>query len=251
MSTWKELEAELAACERDIILVRNRADKKALENQERERKIAERVKERQDTHAQKIKEATEEYEEQLENVRNFAAEEIAVEVEAQKMSEDRTQVALFRAEEAEAEAIQLQQRIQAMHALLSAKVAESERTTQEIKDRADRDVGILHDQTNEDVRNAALYASEVRESCLQMMEEHRNIALRCKAGIVEGTASKSIEPEWMRPVNCLALGNLENDWPDSPMTKNALPKPIDLDRPREMDKTMEKLATQMPPALTN
>lgn len=233
------MEAELAACERSLLVVRNMADKKAWEYEQRECRIEEKIAELQAAHLIQVQEAKDEVAAQVEAVRAKATSEIAVEVEKQGSSERRSQAAAAAAAEAEEEAVRLQARVHAVHALLASKVQEAEANFQSIRDRCDVDVARLHEESNETVTNAALYASEVQESALATLVEHQRVAGIFKAGVQQGTVPHTGEPG----AGC----RLGASWPDAvhPL------KPCAYGRPRALEAALAQAAKQAPAALAN
>lgn len=184
MSSWKELCAELAACERQIVLVRNQSDKKVSQLQERERLVGIKQEEVEAAHKVKLQEALEEHERHVENLKSRADQDIAAEAEAQSKAELRAQLADAAAEEAEKKASRIQKQIQALNADLDMRLADAEQQFQGVRDSSDNKVLRVREDSDEVVRAAALFASEVREEALAIIGQHQELAKNTKEGLL-------------------------------------------------------------------
>lgn len=177
MSTWTQLNDELKECERQITAIRLKSQEKVAKEEERlalvEKKRAECVQ----AHRRNVADATSERDQQLENVRSKAAQQVRLHSEARDRAQERTRAATERAEAAESRQRELEKELLALRRTLDATLLEEERKAEEMKAHTDMEVSAKMAETDAFVCDIARYASEVQNGIVatveDMHEEHK------------------------------------------------------------------------------
>jgi hypothetical protein len=241
MSTWKELEAELAKCEREILIARNEMDKKAQKDMEREQAVLQKIQDLRVAHEEKKRASAEEYEQQLREMEETRDSQVRIQVEGITVCEQRTQTALAVAEDCERTAADLQKQITALHADLTVRMKQSATHFDQVREQSERDVQELNDRTNQLVRDASMFASEAQEKAMELIRNHQQLALQVKDQICDNLLPHSDDPT--------DLVQLDTHWPDGVLPlRPCAPRPRALEQALEsFDRTLRE--AQHPPAL--
>lgn len=165
-SSWTQLTLRLCCVEKEIGVIRLKADERVLKEEERVKMVANKQQELKEEHAKHVQERLSEYEHQLANITAMADREITELTEAKEQADIRIKTAEVCAAKAEANAKELEKEVTALYALYDKAVLEWESRLVSVRTTSDRQVDDKLQESNQLINRTSIYASEVQAGSL-------------------------------------------------------------------------------------
>lgn len=183
-SSWTQLTLELSACEKQIGVIRLKADERVQQEKEKVAMVDKKRRDLVDAHEVRVKERLEEYEGQLGSITAMADQEIEALRVAKQAADARIELAERYAAKAAAQAKVLEKQVKQLYALSDQARAEHDRRLEEVRQASDIGVDQKLQEADGIIRGTSLYATEVQGGALAAMTEMQ-----------DGTRSKIAEQE--------------------------------------------------------
>mmetsp|Transcript_57111 Transcript_57111/g.99868 ORF Transcript_57111/g.99868 Transcript_57111/m.99868 type:complete len:328 (-) Transcript_57111:50-1033(-) len=165
-SSWTQVTLTLCSVEKEIGVIRLKADERVAKEAERVKMVARKRQESIDEHLQHVAERDSEYKNQLENIQSMADREITELEFAKDQAVIRIKTAEQCALKAEATAKELEKEVKALYALYDKACVEWEDRLAEVRNTADERVSQKLEESNQLIRDTGIYASEVQAGSL-------------------------------------------------------------------------------------
>mmetsp|Transcript_52763 Transcript_52763/g.152100 ORF Transcript_52763/g.152100 Transcript_52763/m.152100 type:complete len:297 (+) Transcript_52763:92-982(+) len=166
MFTATALTEQLAACERQIVAIRLKAEEKKLEEEERYKQVCAKREECAASHKEKVDELVSEYGGQLEATVAQAEREIADIHEKRDKALQRSADAQARTAALNAEAKALEREVRSLCGRIDMQEADYERQTLEVQQEADDHVRHLLEDCSSRVLGVSTHAADVQDRTL-------------------------------------------------------------------------------------
>lgn len=170
-SSWTQLTLTLCSVEKEIGVIRMKADERIGKEAARMKLVAARRRELEEKHNALVDERVAEYNTQVENLKLMAEKEIAEHVAQKEKADARIETARRCAENAEAHAKELEKEVKRLYGMLDDVNNESERQLAALRQDTDDNVQKKLQDCNQLVRETGLYASEVQSGVISVMSD--------------------------------------------------------------------------------
>lgn len=188
-SSWTQLTLTLCSVEKEIGVIRLKADERVLKEAERVKMVARKRQELIEEHKKHVQDRIAEYASQLENIEAVAERDIREHTLAKERADARIETAELCARRAEANAKELEKEVKRLYALHDKACADHDRRLVAVRSRTDDKVQRKLGESNRLVRDTGLYASEVQAGAEYNMAEMES-SMRLKIRDLEAECNK-------------------------------------------------------------
>lgn len=190
-SSWTQLTLTLCSVEKEIGVIRLKADETVGKKAERVRMVTAKRREMEAKHDELVEERVAEYNAAVESLNVVADREIAEHTVKKDKADARIETARCCAEKAEAYAKELEKQVKALYRKLDEAHAESERRLATLRRESDHNVERKLEESDQLVRDTGLYASEVQAGVINAMSDMEAETRRQIRGLEQVSKSQS------------------------------------------------------------
>lgn len=169
MNTWTNITDDVAACEREIAVIRLNGKDKVTKAEASVQKVAQKREELKRAHAAEVKELVEQSENQLARCRKQADAEIEAAMTAKRRSEVHREALEGRLEHAESTARRLEQEAKELQSMIKKVVLDQDARYEELRSSADALIQAKREETDLAVHETSQLATDMRDDALSTL----------------------------------------------------------------------------------
>jgi len=188
-SSWTQLTLKLCEVEKEIGVIRLKADERVLKEAERVKMVAKKQDELIEEHRKHVQERLADYGHRLDNINAMADREIDQHMKEKANADAKIAAAELCAQKAEERSRELEKQVKRLYALYEKACVDHDRRVVALRQQTDERVQSKLEESNRLIHDTGLYATQMQAEGMQYMAELEG-SKRSKMRDVEGDTVK-------------------------------------------------------------
>lgn len=208
-SSWTQLTLTLSCVEKDIGIIRQKAEQRVNKEAERVKLVNSRREELEEKHKSYVQERLGDYHIQLELIRSQAEKEVQDYNIVEEDANRRIKIAQNATSEAEAKSRILEKQVKRLHVLYEKSCVDHDRRLESVRNEMDKKCTAKVEDTNRIVRGTGVYASEVQSA----MVDHIGSMEAATRARIKDLGAESVKRSRFQDLYDVAVSHSRNETP--------------------------------------